>query len=457
MKKNIRNGFTLLELLICITLLSIVILFLFRLINDVRHEGDSGSYIKEIYLARNEIMNKAGSVISKYGVCGIDTSLSTSDHAIVKMHICNGITMNLDVTSNTFKYSYDGDEYTYKVSDPTITIDPNFTLTNSQFITYEFYELVFATHKKGLKDTTVDDIGFYYGLLKESSSLIPLKVYDCMFDESDECEIQVEYDGTYVLELWGGKGEDGIGVFNGTPSYGGYGSYTYAEIKLNKGDWLHVGLSKGGKCYGNPNTSWYGTGNADYGKNGGNAPFIAFHKIGDGYLSSYANYKDEVIAVAGGGGGASTCDTFTGKYGSDPAEFQRRVLNGHNAMYVKNGAAEHLGIYYAYGGGFGAGAACDIEPNFCGGCGGGGYYGGFIGKETFGYATSSPRSAGQGGQPYYNINYVKNGIHYVYDDILSNTYANRFVETTCVGYAQVKCANNGNPYVKITMPQHIGE
>ena len=447
MKKNVRNGFTLVELLICITLLSIVILFLFRLINDVRREGDGGSYIKEIYLARNEIMNKAGSVISRYGVCGIDTSLSTSDHAIVKMHICNGITMNLDVTSNTFKYSYDGDEYTYKVTDPTITIDPNFTLTNSQFITYEFYELVFATHKKGLKDTTVDDIGFYYGLLKESSSLIPLKVYDCLFDESDECEIQVDYDGTYVIELWGGKGEDAVGVFNSTPARGGYGSYTYAEIKLNRGDIVHVGLSKGGKCYGNPVTNWYGTGNSDYGMNGGDAPFVAFHKIGDGYLSSYSSYRDEVIAAAGGGGGASKCDSFSTGLGNPVPhdEFIETRLIGKSAGYSGNSNP------------FGYGSNCDIEPNFCGGCGGGGYIGGQQGKATTYYATMNARPSGKGGQAYYNINYVKNGVHYTYDDNVSNTYANRFLKTTCVGYAQPKCANNGGPYAKITMPQHIGD
>lgn len=471
-----KSGFTLIELLICITLLSVVIIFLFRLINDVRHESDSGAYIKEIYVARNEVMNKAGNVISKYGVCGVDTHLSTTDNAIVKLHICNGKTMNINVTSSTFKYSYDGDEYTIKAPDSTITFDPNFKLNNNTFINYEFYEINFPTHKKGIKDTVLDDIGIYYGIIRDYGSLVPLKVYDCLFDEQDECEITLDYDGTYILELWGGKGEAAVGVFNSTAARGGYGSYTYAEVRFNKGDVIHVGLAKGGKCYGNENPGWTG-GNSDYGMNGGDAPFVAFHKIGTGYLNEYSNYKDEVIAAAGGGGGASKCDSFAGEYsfGGDHDLTIKYALSGHDAGYnnLSDSGGSDYGIYYAYSRAFGKGSNCDIEPNFCGGCGGGGYWGGAVGKQGWYYATSNLRPSGQGGRGYYNTAYVKNGIMYAYDqdpvtvnkssgpvtydekDV--NTYEDRTIHTKCVGFAQAKCANNGDPYVRITVPQHVEE
>ena len=52
-----RNGFTLLELLIGISLISIVMIFLFRLLNDIQHEALSNTYIVANQTNRNEMIN----------------------------------------------------------------------------------------------------------------------------------------------------------------------------------------------------------------------------------------------------------------------------------------------------------------------------------------------------------------------------------------------------------------
>ncbi|MBO7078520.1 MAG: hypothetical protein J6W64_01760 [Bacilli bacterium] len=108
-------------------------------------------------------------------------------------------------------------------------------------------------------------------------------------------------DGTYSFEAWGAQGG------NYLTKFGGYGSYTYAEKTLKKGDVLYINVGGQGVNITQTNNSSKG------GYNGGSDP--ALNSAGGGGLTSISlskrslnneSYKDELIVVAAGGGGASS-------------------------------------------------------------------------------------------------------------------------------------------------------
>ena len=434
MKK--KNGFTLLELLICVTLLSVVILFLFRLINDVRSEGTKTNYIKEVYVARNEFMSGVGSITSTYGVCSINTSQSTSDEAIIRLSICNGKSLVIDVTSKKFGYTYDGEEYVYKIEDENTWIDTNFVMDSSTFVNYEYFEIVFKTHKKGVEDTNIDDIGIYYGMLRdEANPNTTSYVQDCTFDTDEECIITAPRTGTYKLELWGGKGTDAIGTSRGKHFDGGRGGYSYGEIHLEKGQTLYGGLALGAAA------------NSEWGTDGGDGVFLALNKVGRGYLEDYINDKGQILIVAGGGGGAAKCDVHPEE---DTADL---VAPGRNAGGPKSSDGN-------WAGSFGHGDACPYDYYFCGASGGGGYYGGRATVTSFyacteGWVAWSYRRGGGGGTGYLNTNYIKNAVMYAYNNTYtSDNIDDRTYNTSCKGYAVPKCGNDGLPYIKVTVSEY---
>lgn len=221
-------------------------------------------------------------------------------------------------------------------------------------------------------------------------------------------EYKAPCDGTYKLELYGAAGGGG--------TYGGYGGKTTGYIDLKKGDILYIavggagtsassGTTKGGwnggggggqGCYSINEQTRYGTGTS-----GGGATSIT--TTNRGVLSNFANYKSEVIAVAGGGGGGYYWGRgghgggASGNYGSIGTSGNEIAPGTQTSGYSFG-----LGQTGASLGTFDTCPARGAEGR-CGG--GGGWYGGRA-YTSSSYAFDSDAGGG-GGSGYVNTSYLK--------------------------------------------------
>lgn len=162
MKNN--KGFTLLELLICISLVSIVMIFLFRLIGDVKNEERSAGYIKSNQIKRYEIMNKVGSILSQNRVCNYTAALGGTNNskATVTFDLCNSKTLLIEVTSQYFTITYNGVKSKYKMDDSNAYYVPRYIETTGEYYGIEYKSILFTTEKPGVESTTLDDIEIFW-------------------------------------------------------------------------------------------------------------------------------------------------------------------------------------------------------------------------------------------------------------------------------------------------------
>ncbi|MBQ3664593.1 MAG: hypothetical protein II919_00625 [Lachnospiraceae bacterium] len=140
------------------------------------------------------------------------------------------------------------------------------------------------------------------------------EVFD-FYPGEEEQELQIQRDGIYFIEGWGGKG--GNVVINGvTVAEGGKGGYSYAYLYLQDGDTIHVTVGGNGDHASSLNTTAAGgynggasasSGDDTYNAAGGGATHFYITTVGNGLLSEYSSAEDQskVLLVAGGGGGAS--------------------------------------------------------------------------------------------------------------------------------------------------------
>ena len=204
-------------------------------------------------------------------------------------------------------------------------------------------------------------------------------------------EFTAPFNGIYMLQVGGACGA--VNVSKRTPSYGGV-SVGYCKLKAGEKLYIAVGGNGSGTSGG-----WNGGGDkttSGYGGGGGGATHIA--KTNRGQLRNYAEYKDEILIVAGGGGGPGgyTCHYYDG---DREIQYQEQALGGYGGGITGgNGVTGHHfsgttpggqtpGNQDAAGdgGGFGYGGSGGAHN---GGAGGGGWFGG-------GYSTS--QCAGGGG------------------------------------------------------------
>lgn len=203
----------------------------------------------------------------------------------------------------------------------------------------------------------------------------------------------VPFTGIYKLEVYGAKG--GAGVLGETG--GAAGGYSVGYTKLTAGDILYVAVGGAGgntpqtydsRAYG----GWNGGGDAPsfYAGGGGGATHIALNS-NRGELKNYANYKSEVLIVAGGGGGSAQgtlAYDYEGKWYSYAVNAFGGTgggSSGGTGTYVNNSNGSNTGSHNnggqvsgtqtaaGTGGGFGYGGSASDNAW---GAGGGGWYGG---------------------------------------------------------------------------------
>lgn len=143
------------------------------------------------------------------------------------------------------------------------------------------------------------------------------------------------YDGWYLVELWGANGADGLDDGNRLGGEGGKGGYLYAKVYLTKGETLYFSLGGNG-------STGYKTGQGGGANGGGGAGSSVTYGVGGGggysalflfedsayfsqnYLDSNGNFVGDniseydratkylMIAGGGGGGGAGNGASLSG-------------------------------------------------------------------------------------------------------------------------------------------------
>ena len=220
---------------------------------------------------------------------------------------------------------------------------------------------------------------------------------------------------TYRLEVWGAQGGQFLSDRSSIPC-GGY-SCGYFSIS-NKNTKLYIEVGGQGYYSGptfdtpyNKSGGYNGGGNAgNSGSSGGGGGATHISKSNKGVLANYFYGTNDILIVAGGGGGCGA-STIKGGVGGG--------TNGGNSAGGASGGTQTSG--YAFGKGQ------DVSNGKDDGGGGGGYFGG--------YSLESDKSGG-GGSGY--IGGVTNGITIAGDTNMPST--NGVTET----------GHSGNGYCKIT-------
>ena len=166
-----KNGFTLIELLICITLVSIVVIFLFRLINTVRNDEKYIGYIRSNQSNRNQIMDEVGTLISRYGVKGVNVLSYSDSGSSLDFVLNNNKHLIIAVSRSSVLVTYDGISTSYEMSDQSAWYEPKFVHTTGDFSGYEYNKYVFKTEKRGMEHSSIDDIEIMYIDYKKSYAI----------------------------------------------------------------------------------------------------------------------------------------------------------------------------------------------------------------------------------------------------------------------------------------------
>ena len=371
-----KNGFTLLELLIGVALVSVVIVFLFRLINDIQHESLSNTYIVSNQVNRNEIISLVNEAIVHNGdICSL-TSSGLNVNKTYTIGFCNYVELTFTVTKNNFIVNYNNREYSYRMKDELAYYDTNFSPVTFSYNNKTFIKFDIRTEKKGLKSSIIDDIE----IIGTVNNLSTSESKTAMFRYTgDYQEFVVPETGTYKIEAWGAQGGGEINF------PGGKGGYTAGNITLNANDVLYVyvggmgksepsksnagGYNGGGYSGFNNNTQWFSYG-------GGGATDI---RLVDGDWDNVVGLRSRIMVAGGGGGtinaakysvvpgaaGGLVGGTAAGTYESTAPTGGTQTAPGEGSSSSKKGAF---------------GKAKQVIGSGFGGGGGGGWYGGALGS-----------------------------------------------------------------------------
>lgn len=201
----------------------------------------------------------------------------------------------------------------------------------------------------------------------------------------DVVSLPIVVSAKYTMKLWGACGGGSTAQGQSKPA-NGYGGYTSGYKWITAGTTLYIavgGQGQHGSSGRNSRGGWNGGGSGskdgedDEGAGGGGGATHVAIGTNRGVLANYASYRNEIIAVAGGGGGREY-DYASGYGGGEQGGEDSR---GNIATQTSG---------YAFGkGGNGSGSGDDSD-GVAGG--GGGWYGG--------YANSHHGRGGGGGSGY---------------------------------------------------------
>lgn len=180
--------------------------------------------------------------------------------------------------------------------------------------------------------------------------------------------------------------------------YLGHGGRIAGYYNMTEGQTVYIAVGgQGGKNSGGYNGGGAGANNS---WGGGGASCVYTAKRGDGQLQNYAEYKNEIVAVAGGGGGMgtgwknTTNATFLCGSGYSYGDQGQAITYNGEADFSDRGNLATPGSTNTQGYAFGKGQACRGIYNMgYGGGGGSGMMGGYAGVDG--------RGGGAAGAGYY--------------------------------------------------------
>lgn len=501
MKKEDKNGFFLSETMVVITVVSVVLLGVFKIfshvytnykqeeryntINAINALSNIKKYFDNQGVSYDSITLNNGYAditnIQEYETDYFDAikkEYSVDKLYLIDMSIEDKTFPNFNVILrkyiNTIKTSglillvqVNGSEYAnIKVIDDNIRLVGD---AENEYITYvklggTFNEPGYISESGVVPTITWEPAfssyteGTYYVYYDFNGKILRRKVQvlelDKTFDYTgSEQTYTVKLDGKYKLEVWGAQG----GSYN-SEYYGGYGGYSVGTIELKKNQMIYVYVGGQGTIL-NDNSDYIPGGFNGGGRgankdanvistSGGGATHVATKS---GLLSSLEGYKDNILIVSAGGGGTSyQSGTYSGVGGSGGGYIGS---DGTNTMTdYKPGA----GGTQSSGGNSGGGVANNQERGTSGSFGQGGngnYYSGGGGAGLYGGGASNQSGAG-GGSSYIGNSLLSDKSMYYYCSSSCNTStaaSTKTVSTTCVDEtAKKNCAKLGNGYVKIT-------
>lgn len=173
-----NKGITLVELIISIALISIVIMFLFRLLVDVRYSENNTDYNRENQQTRAIILKNVETDFLERKLIGLDDSGSTENAFVVKFSYADGTTGVLRVVNDSVTYTNsDGiEKWNLEKETESTKLDIRcvsyqtslFKAPNSEFFYVSFTIPVSVNPKK---KNYIDDLEFFY--LGEKKDLSP--------------------------------------------------------------------------------------------------------------------------------------------------------------------------------------------------------------------------------------------------------------------------------------------
>ena len=468
-----KKGFTLVEVLVSLALVSTIAIFLFQIIFIIRDIYAEKNIKSEIYIESSNISNVINKDIynkDKDGIYIKNINKVSNDELYITYSDGTKNNIVIDRSNNTITYG----NYTVSILD--VAKIGNIEL----YYNYETTE----TNKNGIcyikipitHDDYKNDFGIVITYRYDSSktkingevSTRPGRTgYDCnvlagttwTFDYTGDVQtFSVPCNGTYKLETWGAQG----GTYS-SDLFGGYGGYSTGSINLYSNQHLYVVVGQGGQscngasCQvaasynGGANCKAYSGGSMC--GSGGGATHIA---TSSGVLSTLENNKNSIIMVAGGGGASAFTNSsnngsgghaggYIGSDATNPQNSRDFVANGYGGGGSQTAAGRRIdssGTVDACIGGFGQGGTC-LDVNLYGsGAGGGGYYGG----------GGSRNSSGGGGSSYIANALLTNKKMVCYNCATSNDDSTKTESNTCVNTDPVAdCSKQGNGYAKITL------
>ncbi|MDE6285174.1 MAG: hypothetical protein K2M17_05455 [Bacilli bacterium] len=105
MKKMNNRGTSLVELIISVFLISVVLIFMFRLLVDINDEIVNDTYAKDNQVNRAEILRFVETDLNKEVLVGITSTGSTSSRLVINFTFKNSKSSQLTATGDTFVYT----------------------------------------------------------------------------------------------------------------------------------------------------------------------------------------------------------------------------------------------------------------------------------------------------------------------------------------------------------------
>ena len=443
-----KKGFTLIELLAVIVILAIIALIVIPVIGDMIESSSKAAYRESVNGILDSSKNYIGEYILEHknddieyphvftcdGVSCKDsnnyaltfkgnvpisgTITLYQDGSMTATYISNGTycasgmkgnlqvakgCSEIDITEPTLVASLSGKKINMTLTDNESGID-SYCISNVN----SYAECVWITTNTNVVEYTLTGPGTYYVFTKDKkgnvSDYVEIVAPTNAFCPYTANQVVGTYsytggvqtftvpdgcDGTYKLEVWGAQGGNASGYS------GGYGGYAKGTISLTRNQIIYIIVGSQGAS----NISSSGSGGYNGGGNGssvgsigntvyrtgagGGATHIAIENRG--VLSNYNSYRNEILIVAGGGGGANYDSGSSHMCGNGGTGGGTNGGNGGNTQASSTGGSQTTAGSYA-GFGYGGTRSGGIFPG-----GGGGWFGGGVSAHD-----NTPSAGGSG-------------------------------------------------------------